>query len=95
MQLGIEKHTKQPAQIGRGLKKQKKSHLNRNLFEATVAQKKILSIEVDEEETTECIICRETTNEDWVQCTSCKGWAHEACTDQENLTFYRCDNCPQ
>ncbi|KAG8255451.1 hypothetical protein J6590_092472, partial [Homalodisca vitripennis] len=32
---------------------------------------------------TNCIICGENFNEDWIQCSTCKGWAHENCADLE------------
>lgn len=44
-------------------------------------------------EITECIICRESFEEDWVQCINCQGWAHVECTDQENIAHFSCDVC--
>lgn len=31
--------------------------------------------------------------EDWIQCTSCMNWWHEACTSYENIGDYMCDMC--
>lgn len=63
-------------------------------FKKVVLNKITTEMDTDEQDgLTECIVCNETTDEDWVQCTSCKGWAHVACTDQENLLYYKCDNC--
>jgi len=28
-------------------------------------------------------------DEAWIQCVSCKDWAHFECTDQENIDFYK------
>ena len=30
---------------------------------------------------TECIICGGSFDEEWIQCNTCKDWAHEACVD--------------
>jgi hypothetical protein len=44
--------------------------------------------------TTACIICSETLDEDWIQCLSCGGWAHENCADIEgNMLYYKFDFC--
>ncbi|GBN20170.1 hypothetical protein AVEN_137826-1 [Araneus ventricosus] len=43
-------------------------------------------------EETNCIICAETFEEDWIQCLICEGWAHENCADLEgNSLFYESD----
>ncbi|KAJ4425442.1 hypothetical protein ANN_28057, partial [Periplaneta americana] len=43
---------------------------------------------------TECIICCETFQEDWIKCDFCQGWAHENCANTESTTeFYKCDSC--
>lgn len=43
---------------------------------------------------TQCIICGESFDEDWIQCSSCKGWSHEDCAELEsNALFYECDIC--
>ncbi|KAJ4427599.1 hypothetical protein ANN_25247 [Periplaneta americana] len=33
----------------------------------------------DKKEETTCIFCGESHDEDWIQCSSCQMWAHEAC----------------
>ena len=43
-----------------------------------------------------CLVCCEPyansrPREKWVQCSSCKQWAHEECTPGE--LFYTCQNC--
>ena len=47
------------------------------------------------EEWTCLVCCKPYTNsrprEKWVQCSSCKQWAHEECTPGE--LFYTCQNC--
>jgi len=40
-----------------------------------------------------CLVCGETTNEDWIQCCRCSRWAHEDCADITDLNYYFCDNC--
>lgn len=41
-----------------------------------------------------CVICGEfgKNRELWVRCIMCAGWAHQACTDSENLEWI-CDFC--
>lgn len=50
----------------------------------------------EEEEESFCLVCMEAfstsrANEMWVQCTSCRMWAHEECTPQDPT--YLCHNC--
>ncbi|KAJ8731534.1 hypothetical protein PYW07_004698 [Mythimna separata] len=41
-----------------------------------------------------CVVCFEDCIEDWIQCSSCLGWAHEACADvPECGDGYICDRC--
>lgn len=43
---------------------------------------------------TTCEVCLEVTDEDWIQCSSCRGWVHEACADiPECGDGYICDRC--
>jgi hypothetical protein len=43
---------------------------------------------------TECIICGESLDEDWIQCNTCKDWAHEACVEiNPTDLYYNCDVC--
>ena len=50
--------------------------------------------ENDSQAETECIICGETFQEDWIKCDFCQGWAHENCANTEtNNVFYKCDSC--
>lgn len=43
---------------------------------------------------TECIICGENFDENWIQCFTCKDWAHEACVDIDpSKSYYYCDVC--
>ena len=50
--------------------------------------------ELSRDQETECIICGEIFDEDWIQCHRCKDWAHEACVhiDPSQL-YYFCDVC--
>ncbi|XP_028172047.1 uncharacterized protein LOC114361250 [Ostrinia furnacalis] len=57
---------------------------------------KELSSEESEEEECYCLIClapysESRSGEKWIQCTSCKQWAHEECT--EGGLSYVCHNC--
>ncbi|KAI9536801.1 hypothetical protein NQZ68_031109 [Dissostichus eleginoides] len=48
----------------------------------------------DEDEAQYCIVCLESysrSKEIWLQCCSCKAWAHKDCTDGSD--FYTCHNC--
>ncbi|KAJ4437385.1 hypothetical protein ANN_17529, partial [Periplaneta americana] len=48
----------------------------------------------DEKEETTCIFCGESHDEDWIQCSSCQMWAHEACASiPETSVTYECDFC--
>ncbi|XP_052752615.1 uncharacterized protein LOC128201064 [Galleria mellonella] len=50
--------------------------------------------QLERDHDTECIICGETFEEDWIQCHRCKDWAHEACVDIDpSLAYYYCDVC--
>ncbi|GBP19771.1 Pogo transposable element with KRAB domain [Eumeta japonica] len=43
---------------------------------------------------TVCVVFLEDHDEDWIQCSSCRGWAHEACADiPECSKGYICDRC--
>jgi len=42
---------------------------------------------------TRCLVCGETHEEDWIQCSKCSNWVHEACADIQNALYYYCDNC--
>jgi hypothetical protein len=43
---------------------------------------------------TECIICGGSFDEDWIQCNTCKYWAHEASVDTNPANLYcNCDIC--
>lgn len=55
------------------------------------------SSDTDEEECY-CLICGEPysnskSREKWIQCVSCKGWAHEACTAETKGSVFVCQNC--
>ena len=46
------------------------------------------------ENKTECIMCGENFDEDWIQCFTCKDWAHENCVEIDSMSdYYNCDVC--
>lgn len=48
----------------------------------------------EDDELWPCLICGETysrSREKWIQCQSCKHWAHEDCTDGRD--YFLCQNC--
>ncbi|KAJ4438336.1 hypothetical protein ANN_14278 [Periplaneta americana] len=48
----------------------------------------------DEKEETTCSFWGESHDEDWIQCSSCQMWAHEACASiPETSDTYECDFC--
>jgi len=42
---------------------------------------------------TECLVCGENFDEQWIQCFGCKRWAHEECADISDTDYYFCDLC--
>ncbi|CAK8682782.1 unnamed protein product [Clavelina lepadiformis] len=40
-----------------------------------------------------CLVCGDSADEDWIQCKTCKEWAHEDCADIRDSKYYYCDNC--
>lgn len=52
------------------------------------------SKEADDQTSTNCIVCGEDFEEDWIQCCRCRGWSHENCAHLEgDSLFYHCDVC--
>ena len=41
----------------------------------------------------ECLVCGDNYDEDWIQCCRCEQWVHEACANITNSKYYFCDNC--
>lgn len=46
-----------------------------------------------QENSTSCLVCGETNDEDWIQCSKCCNWVHEDCADIQDALYYYCDNC--
>lgn len=54
------------------------------------------SMESSEDESSICLVCGDAyvdsaPNEQWIQCTKCREWAHEKCG--RGTLFYVCENC--
>lgn len=49
---------------------------------------------ISKDKETECIICGQSFEEDWIQCYECKDWAHGECVhiDSSDIYYY-CDVC--
>lgn len=45
------------------------------------------------EDETNCLVCGETFDENWIQCKGCEGWSHELCAVIEDTLYYYCDHC--
>lgn len=61
---------------------------------STTKQKPSSSAALEAEDDTECLFCGENFQDNWIQCCSCKGWAHEDCADTDpSDVFYNCDIC--
>ena len=46
------------------------------------------------ENKTKCIMCEENFDEDWIQCFTCRDWAHESCVEIDSMSdYYNCDVC--
>ena len=47
-----------------------------------------------EEETTTCILCNEQSDDAWIQCLDCSGWARQECANVEKYQLsYHCYHC--
>ena len=74
-------------EIKKRLKEQKKNLRNKLKKTRTLKPR-------DTNQETVCVVCLETNEEDWIQCSSCQKWAHEACADiSECSEDYICDRC--
>nr|CAD7261647.1 unnamed protein product [Timema shepardi] len=70
--------------------KQAKGVKAKNKTEGKAKKKQPLNESSHTEKTT-CVVCLEDYDEDWIQCSSCHGWAHEAWADiPECLDAYIC-----
>jgi len=79
-------------------KKVKEQKNLRKIFKKSNQPEKIKKSKVLASTTTNikdtCVICLESNDEDWIQCSDCHGWAHEACADiSECSDNYICDRC--
>jgi len=77
--------------------KEQKKNLG-NKFKKTNRPEKIKKTRVltpkNTSDDTTCVVCLESNEEDWIQCSNCQEWAHEACADiPECFDDYICDHC--
>ncbi|CAM1330499.1 Uncharacterised protein r2_g3954 [Pycnogonum litorale] len=77
--------------------KEKQTKTNPMTKKSKAPRKKIKTKKPDEsyckEDSTICLVCGESYDEDWIQCNVCLHWAHEACADVNDSMYYNCDNC--
>ena len=90
---GKRKAVKKDTNVPQFLKKSKRMLTFENGNDGNEVERGHQNKNEDVKDETECVICGETFQEDWVQCLSCGGWAHEQCTDIDNISFFRCDRC--
>lgn len=78
---------------GKTIETKKRQNCKRNLdFECGKSRNVVTSN--SSESKTQCIICQEEFDEDWIQCSTCKGWAHEECASIDPAdVYYHCDVC--
>lgn len=104
-----EKEALREEQEQRKLKRQKKQHKKPKTVNKKPTKKATKNkdkpkrptqqTEVDSDDGDDfCLICLELFSnslpeEKWIQCTSCKQWAHDECADTEGRLFYECHNC--
>ena len=74
-------------------KKHNKGQMSKRKFSMNIRDEN----EKDDEDCGKCFYCLETAQtsiDDWIQCTMCKRWAHEACAgvDDDDLG-YECEFC--
>ncbi|KAJ8870074.1 hypothetical protein PR048_029085 [Dryococelus australis] len=72
----------------------KKKLMGLGSSESTTTEKPSRLAALEAEDDTECIFCGKNFHDNWIQCYSCKGWAHEGCasTDPSDI-FYNGDVC--
>lgn len=90
--LAIEKEErKNGKKIQKGLKNQKNPNENKNKVRKKHDERK------SECEVILCPGCEETyqdpPTEEWIQCTSCQLWWHEACSNFDGINYFVCDLC--
>ncbi|KAG8230098.1 hypothetical protein J437_LFUL007642 [Ladona fulva] len=71
---------------GKTLKGEKKITLNSN-------ENPVPSTSLANNEGTICPACRQSYDEDWIQCGLCKVWWHEECSTYEGNGAFVCDYC--
>lgn len=59
----------------------------------TVGNKTAQQQSREDNSTYNCLVCGENHEEAWIQCKTCKLWAHEDCADLNDSQHYFCDNC--
>ncbi|PSN40065.1 hypothetical protein C0J52_22383 [Blattella germanica] len=93
--LEIKEQGKQSTKSGTSCKRGLQFQESKSSKEKTQGGRKNKQNTNDEE--TFCIYCSEQyglTQEEWIMCKECKKWAHEQCTDVENLfEQFICDMC--
>ena len=91
-----EKHKLEEAEANRNVKRTKPSSMKKKAPAKKTKASRKKSVDLSDEEEWFCLICVEPYSnskprEKWVQCLTCKEWAHEACTS--GGAVYICQHC--
>jgi len=104
--LRLEQEARDEKNKKKDLRSKRKLDFNKTKTNEKSSQKpktkkhKSNTVDSEEEEDDDyfCIIClgaysKSRKGEDWVECCSCKKWAHDKCAGAGGLLFYNCKNC--
>jgi hypothetical protein len=79
--------------VNKGSKSERVCQAVKSKGSKTKATENTKQLQNEDDSTCACLVCGETYQESWIQCGTCKLWAHEACADLCDSQYYFCDNC--